>query len=135
MTEQPVETMTEQAFLGNPEVGEASVDILPVIPQRWHPDEVRARAAQRVAPAPLTPPTALRPASVIAMSRPYDLAHANILLRKSITAAGKLQQARQASEKAEEAMKAALAAENLAEIDSTEADRVLLEFTREAADQ
>ena len=32
-------------------------------------------------------------------------------------------------------MKAALAAENLAEIDSTEADRVLLAFTREVADQ
>lgn len=125
MTEQPVETMTEQAFLGNPETPARPID----------PDEVRVRAAQRVAPTPLTPPTQLRPAPVVAMPRPYDLAQANILLRKSITAAAKLQQARQASERAEEAMKAALAAENLAEIDSTEADRVLLEFTREVADQ
>ena len=125
MTEQPVEHMSEQRWLGNAEPPARPID----------PDEVRVRAAQRVAPTPLTPPTQLRPAPVVAMSRPYDLAQANILLRKSITAASKLQQARQASERAEEAMKAALAAENLAEIDSTEADRVLLAFTREVADQ
>ena len=91
--------------------------------------------AQRVAPAPLTSPVEQWPAPVVAMSRPYEVAHANVLLRKTITAAAKLQQARQASEEAEEALKAALATEHLAEIESTNADQELLTFTREAADQ
>lgn len=142
MTEQPAETMTEQQFLGNPVAGEVRADILAALPQRWpaglrpvDPDELHVRAAQRIAPAPLTPPVGHWPVPVVAMSRPYEVAHANVLLRKTITAAAKLQQARQASEKAEEALQAALAAESLAEIDSTNADRELLDFTREAADQ
>lgn len=124
MTEQPAEPITEQEWLQN-ETAARPID----------PDELRIRQAQRVSPVPLTPPTQLRPAPVVAMARPYEVAQANILLRKAITAAAKLQQARKASEEAEEAMKAALAAENLAEIDATNADRELLDFTREAADQ
>jgi len=141
MTEHPVETMTEQAFLGNPEVGMESVDIMPVFPKHWpteramDPGEVRVRAAQRVAPTPLTPPTQLRPAPIVALSRPYDLAQANILLRKSITAAATLQLASQASEAAEEIMKQKLSAEELAQVESTEAERELLEFLRSAAEQ
>lgn len=127
MTEQPVETMTEQAFLGNTEVGEVKHFPLPEIHD--------APAAQRIVPPKLTPPTPLYPAPVVAMSRPYEVAQANVLLRKTITAAAKLQQARKVSEKAETALQEALAAENLAEIDSTNADRALLDFTREAADQ
>ncbi|WP_160665372.1 hypothetical protein [Pseudarthrobacter sp. ATCC 49987] len=127
MTEQPAETMTEQAFLGNAEVGEVKHVRVPEIHD--------APAAQRIAPTRLTPPTPLYPAPVVAMSRPYEVAQANILLRKTITAAAKLQQARKVSEQAEETLKAALAAENLAEIDSVEADRALLTFAREAADQ
>jgi soluble lytic murein transglycosylase-like protein len=125
MTEQPAEPITEQEWLQNQTATARPVD----------PDELRVRNAQRMAPARLTPPVELRPAPVVAMSRPYELAQANILLRKTITAAAKLQQARRASEKAEEALQAALAAENLAEIDSVEAGRALLEFAREAADQ
>lgn len=127
MTEQPVETasMTEQAFLGNAEPPARTVD----------PDELRVRNAQRLAPTYLTPPTPLHPAPVVAMSRPYEVAQANVLLRKTITAAAKLQQARKASEAAETALQEALAVENLAEIDAANADRALLDFTREAADQ
>ena len=141
MTEQPTETMTEQAFLGNPEPEEVHVDIMPVFPQHWpteravDPDEFRVRAAQRVAPAPLTPPTQLRPAPIVSLSRPYDLAQANILLRKSITAAAKLQLAREAAEEAEETLKQKLAAEELVQVESTEAERELLEFLRSAAEQ
>lgn len=125
MTEQPVETMSEERWLGNADPTVRPID----------PDEIRVRNAKRVAPAPLTAPSYLCPTPVVAMSRPYKVAQANILLRKSITAAAKLQQARKASEQAEEAMKAALAAEHLAEIDATNAEQALLAFTREAADQ
>lgn len=141
MTEQPIETMTEQAFLGNPEPGEAHADIMPVFPQHWpteravDPHEVRVRATQRVAPTPLTPPTALRPAPVIALTRPYDLAQANILLRRSISAAAILQLAKDASEKAEEILKQKLTAEELAQVEAAEAERELLEFLRSAAEQ
>lgn len=125
MTEQPAEPITEQEWLQN-----RDADVRPI-----DPDELQVRKAQRVAPAPLTPPTPLRPASVTSMSHPYEVAQANVLLRKAITAAAKLQQARKASEVAEAALKDALARENLAEIDATDADRDLLTFTREVADQ
>lgn len=125
MTEQPAEPITEQEWLQNTPAAARPVD----------PDELRVRKAQRSAPRLLTPPTPLHPAPVVAMSRPYEVAQANVLLRKTITAAAKLQQARKASEAAEAALQDALAKENLAEIDSTNADRELLNFTREAADQ
>jgi hypothetical protein len=118
MTEQPVET--EQQFLGN----EAR--------QHYAPN------AHRRASPWLTTPTEFpefRPAPVIALSRPFEVADATILLRKSITATAKLQLARKASEKAETALQDALAIENLAEIDAGNAQRELLVFITETADQ
>ncbi|MET4095139.1 hypothetical protein [Arthrobacter sp. UYCu712] len=121
MTEQPVDPMTEQEFLGNP----APSAMLHHTPPN----------AQRIAPPRLTPPAPIYPAPAVAMSRPYEVAQANVLLRKSITAAAKLSKARATAKQAEDALSAALAVESLAEIDSTEADRELLEFVREVADQ
>lgn len=128
MTEQPIEPTTEQEWLGHRRTAE---DEAP----KSVPSVQLAPIAHRVAPPKLTAPTPLYPAPVVAMSRPYEVAQANVLLRKTITAAAKLQQARKVSEEAEAALQAALAAENLAEIDSVEADRALLSFAREAADQ
>lgn len=115
MTEQPVEPVTEQEWLRN--------------------EAAASPRVQRIAPPKLSPPTPLRPEPVISATRPYEIAQANVLLRKSITAAAKLINARAEAKKAEDAMSAALAAENLAEIDAVEADRALLDFVREAADQ
>lgn len=116
MTEKLTETVTEQRWLGNK-------------PEAYLHD------GHRIAPPKLTPLTQLRAAPVPAMARPYDVVQANILLRRSVTAAAGLKLARQAAKQAEDAMSEALAAENLAEIDSVEADRALLDFAREAADQ
>lgn len=145
MTEQPAEPITEQEWLQN----EAAVVPAAMSEQEWLqnnpavlyaplpevPKQHYAPNAHRIAPPKLAPPTNLRPAPVVSMSRPYEVAQANILLRKAITAAAKLQHARAAAKKAEDAMSEALAVENLAEIDSVEADRTLLDFVREAADQ
>lgn len=124
MTERPAEPITEQEWLQN------RATIRPV-----DPDELRVRNAQRVSPPKLTPPIVLHPEPVISATRPYEVAQANVLLRRSISAAAKLQLARSAAKKAEDALSEALAVENLAEIDAAEADRLLLEFVREAADQ
>jgi hypothetical protein len=80
-------------------------------------------------------PIQLYPAPVIALSRPFEIAEATVLLRKSVTATAKLQQAREASKAAEDVMTEALAAENLAEIDAGNAEMALLKFVREAAGQ
>lgn len=130
MTEQPAEPVTEQEWLQNDATTARPID----------PDELRVRAAHRVTPAKFTPakftpPTQLHPAPVIALSRPFEVAEATVLLRKSVTATAKLQLARKAAAVAEDVLKDALAAEGLAEIHAGNAEAALLEFIREAADQ
>jgi hypothetical protein len=123
MTEQPTETQacSEQNWLGNPDAYVyTDLQDLPRLHDRRNREHVAAT-------------TQLRPETVISATRPYEIAQANVLLRKSITAAGKLLNARAAAKKAEDAMSAALAIESLAEIESVEADRALLDFAREAA--
>lgn len=127
MPEQTATTETEQAWLGNQT--RTVEETATLNRQAYLPD------GHRIAPPKLTPPTDLRTRPVIAMTHPYDVTIANILLRKSVTAAGKFKLARQAAKQAEDAMTEALAAEALAEHDSVEADRELLNFAREAADQ
>jgi hypothetical protein len=127
MTEQPAEPVTEQEWLQNDATTARPID----------PDELRVRAAHRVTTAKLTPPTQLHPAPVIALARPFEVAEATVLLRKSVTATAKLQLARKAAAVAvaEDVLKEALAAEGLAEIHAGNAETALLEFIREAADQ
>lgn len=156
MTEQPVESMSEQRWPGNASPGGSSAAGAEssAAGRAVGPDEVRLRSAQRVSPPRLAPPAKvlplpvypaapmpvrplaeLRPAPVVTEARPYDLAQANILLRRSITAAAKLQLAKEAAEEAEQALKQKLAVEELAQVESTEAERELLEFLRSAAEQ
>lgn len=72
----------------------------------------------------------------------YHRPTADAIFRTSVTAAAKLLKARAVAKQAEDALAAAedalsqaLAVENLAEIDSCEADRTLFEFVREVAAQ
>lgn len=117
MTEQPAEPITEQEWLQN------GASALPEVPKQCY-----APNAHRI-------PTVWRPAPVIALAYPFEVTEAVILLRKSVNASAKALQARKASEQAEDAFQAALAVENLADIDAVEAERVLLEFVREVAGQ
>jgi hypothetical protein len=125
MTEQPVETKTEQEWLGHRRPDEEDV------PRTL--TSIHTAGPQRVAPHKLTPPTNLLPAPVISLSRPFEVAEVAILMRKAITATAKLQQAWTAAERAEETLAKAVAAEKLAEIDVVNAEAALLEFAREAA--
>ncbi|MFM9430034.1 hypothetical protein [Arthrobacter sp. MP_2.3] len=126
MTDQPTQAHTEQEWLGHRRPAETDAP-------RTLTSVSQSPLTLRLTPAPLTPPTNLRPVPVIALSHPFEVAEATILMRKAITATAKLQQARDAAEHAESALSRAVATEKLAEIDVANAEAALLGFAREAA--
>ncbi|MEE2568584.1 hypothetical protein V1638_04125 [Pseudarthrobacter sp. J64] len=106
MTEQPVETMSEQAFLGNVEVGAVEFVALPEIPTQHY-----APGAHRLPVAKLVPPVEIE------VVRLFDAV---------VTAEENLNAAKEKSETAEQALKDALAEEHRLEGIHSRAQMALL---------